>query len=116
MPSGTTVATHLVFRDRVALVFRIVGAVAGFAIMTTAFATSSWSSAWVIALFTAVVVGGAVSYHLLTSIVRCPGCSNGVVNLRIGPIEERRKQFSCRRCGTMAWLAEGFYWQHDING
>lgn len=108
--------THLRFRDRLALAYRIVGALAGFAIIVAAFATSGWNSGWVIAAVIAVVVGGAVSYHLLTSIVRCPGCGGRIVNLRIGSDDAKRKHFSCRRCGAAAWLIEGFYWQSDSNG
>ncbi len=99
-----------------ALAFRIVGAIAGLAIIACAFATSSWHSRWVLVLVGVVVIGGAVSYHLLTSIVRCPSCRNGVFNFRIGQIDEKQKIFSCRRCSATAWLAEGFYWQRDING
>jgi len=109
-------STHLSARDRVALAFRIAGAVTGLAIVVLAFATSSWNRGWVVVLFTVVAVGGAVSYHLLTSVVRCPSCRRRVFNFRIGQPEAKRKTFSCRRCGATAWLAEGFYWQHDING
>ncbi len=114
MSSGTH--THLSKRDRVALAFRIAGAVVGLGIIVFAFATSSWNRAWVLVLIAVVVIGGAVSYHLLTSMVRCPSCKNGVFNFRIGQIEEKRKMFLCRRCGATAWLAEGFYWQREING
>lgn len=99
-----------------ALTFRIVGALAGFAVIGFAFATSSWSNVWVLALVVLVTLGGAVAYHLLTSIVRCPACGGGIFNFRIGSAESKRKNFLCRRCGATAWLAEGFYWQNDING
>lgn len=108
--------THLRLRDRFALAFRIVGTIAGFAVVIAAFATSSWHSVWMIALVVVVVIGGALSYHLLTSIVRCPACSNAIVNLAIGSVDTKRKHFNCRHCGAQAWLAEGFYWQDDING
>ncbi len=107
---------HLSRRDKFALAFRIAGAVAGFAIVAVAFATSSWNSGWVLILFPLVVIGGGVSYYLLTSVVRCPACQNRIMNFRIGLIEAKRKEFSCRRCGATAWLSEGFYWQDDING
>lgn len=108
--------THLSKRDRVALAFRIVGALAGLAIILFAFATSSWNSAWVLVLIAVVVIGGAVSYHLLTSMVQCPTCRNSMFNFRIGQVEAKQKIFSCRSCGATAWLAEGFYWQREING
>ena len=95
---------------------RIVGAVTGLAIFAFAFATSRWDSTWVLALIAVVVIGGGVAYHLLTSMVRCPSCGNGVFNFRIGQVGEKKKTFSCRQCGATAWLAEGFYWQRDING
>jgi len=98
------------------MAFRIAGALAGAAIAVLAFATSSWSSAWVVGTFVVVVVGGAAVYHLLTSVVRCPACSQGVVNLRIGSVDEKRKHFHCRNCGATAWLAEGFFWQGDFSG
>ena len=107
---------RLLNRDRLALAFRITGVVAGFAIIGVASAASSWSKEWVVALSIVVVIGGAIAYHLLTSIVRCPSCRSGVFNFRIGPVDAKRKFFHCRRCGTTAWLAEGFYWQSDING
>lgn len=113
MSSGA--ATHLAKRDRVALAFRIVGAVAGLVLFAFAFATSRWDNTWVLALIAVVVIGGGISYHLLTSMVRCPSCGNGVFNFRIGQVDEK-KTFSCRQCGATAWLAEGFYWQRDING
>jgi hypothetical protein len=109
-------ATHLTKRDRLALGFRILGAVSGFAIIGVAFATSSWSNGWVLGLLAVIIIGGALSYHLLTSIVGCPSCSNWVFNFRIGSEDEKRKSFSCRHCGVTAWLAEGFYWQQDISG
>ena len=109
-------SAHLSNRDRLALAFRVVGAVSGLALIVVAFATSSWNSTWVLVLIAVVVIGGAVSYHLLTSMVRCPSCRSGVFNFRIGSAEAQRKTFSCRRCGATAWLAEGFYWQRDING
>ena len=100
-------STHLSNRDRAALAFRITGAVAGLAIGVLAFAKSSWDSGWVVVLFAFVAVGGAVSYHVLTSAVRCPSCGNGLFNFRIGSEDAKRKIFSCRRCGATAWLAEG---------
>ncbi len=109
-------STHLSSRDRWALAFRIAGAVAGFSIIAVAFATSSWNTSWVLLLFAIVVIGGAVAYYILTSIVRCPACGDGMTNLRIGPVDAKRREFSCRRCGATAWLSEGFYWQRDING
>lgn len=109
-------STHLSSRDRLALAFRIAGALAGFTILALAFATSSWDNGWILGLFAVVVIGGAVSYHLLTSVVRCPSCRSKVFNFGIGPEEAKRKTFSCRRCGATSWLAEGFYWQRDING
>jgi hypothetical protein len=109
-------STHLSSRDRLALAFRIAGAVAGFSIIAVAFATSSWNRSWMVMLFAIVVIGGGVGYYLLTSIVRCPACGDGMSNLRIGPVGATRREFSCRRCGATAWLSEGFYWQRDING
>ncbi len=67
-------------------------------------------------LFAIVVIGGAVSYHLLTSIVQCPACGDNLTNFGIGSEDAKRKEFSCRRCGATAWLSEGIYWQSDING
>lgn len=109
-------STHLSSRDRLALAFRIAGAVSGLALIALAFATSSWNSPLVLTLFVIVVIGGAVAYHLLTSVVRCPSCRSRLFNFRIGQAEAKRKTFSCRRCGATAWLAEGFYWQSEING
>lgn len=114
MNSG--VSTHLSERDRVALAFRIVGAIVGLAAIVLAFATSSWNNVWMLILLAVVVVGGALIYHLLTSMVRCPSCRSRVSNFRIGTVEAKQKNFLCRRCGAEAWLAEGFYWQRDING
>lgn len=114
MNSGAS--THLTKRDRVALAFRIIGALVGFAVITWAFATSSWNKEWVLLLVVVLVIGGAVFYHLMTSMVRCPSCRNGVFNFRIGAVEARQKNFLCPRCGAKAWLAEGFYWQRDIDG
>jgi len=107
---------HLAERDRLAFRFRLVGAAAGFIVIIAAFATSSWRNPWVIGLVCLVVVGGALAYHLLTSIVRCPSCQATVSNHRIAAEEAGRKNFLCKRCGASAWLAEGFYWQNEISG
>lgn len=108
-------ATHLVDRDRLALAFRIVGAIVGFVVLVVVFATASSSSA-IVWLFALVTVGGALSYHLLTSVVRCPACANRIFNLRIASEDAQRKLFLCGRCGATAWLREGFYWQREISG
>ena len=109
-------AVHLFRRDRCALAFRIVGTLAGFAVIGFAFATSSWNDRWVLVLFACVAGGGAGAYHLLTSIVPCPTCGEQMFNFGIGPAGSKRKHFQCRRCGARAWLAEGFYWQSDFSG
>ena len=106
-------ATHLAGRDRFALAFRIVGAIVGFVVLVVAFASSGSATVW---LFALVTVGGALSYHLLTSVVRCPACASRVFNLRIASEDAQRKLFSCGRCGATAWLREGFYWQREISG
>ena len=102
---------HLTTRDRFTFVFRVVGAISGLLITGAMFATSSWGNAWVIALFVLVTVGGAIAYHVLTSVVRCPACDSRMFNWRIPSEDATRKLFSCDKCGTRAWLAEGFYWQ-----
>lgn len=107
---------HLTKRDRRALVYRIAGAVCGLALLVVGFVTSSWDNGWMIALFVLVTVGGALSYHLLTSVVRCPTCSSRVVNFRISAHDVKRKFFLCSHCGTSAYLTEGFYWQEETAG
>jgi hypothetical protein len=115
-PVESQSAIHLSSRDRWARALRIIGAIAGFALIAFGFATSTWNSARVVVPFGIVAVGGALAYHLLTSIVRCPTCRHRLVNLRIGADDAKRKHFPCRRCGATAWLTEGFYWQDDVNG
>lgn len=112
--AGGTV--HMRARDRFALRFRVVGALVGLPIIAVVFATSSWRNPWVVALYALVTVGGAVGYHLLTSVVRCPACAATVTNWRVASEDATRKLFPCGRCGTVAWLAEGFYWQGDVAG
>jgi hypothetical protein len=107
---------HLARRDRFALVSRIAGTLIGFVIIILASAFSGWSNGWVIGFFVFVIVGGALWYHLLTSIVRCPGCTRRLFNLRISSEDSKRKLFVCNQCGTTAWLREGFYWQREIDG
>jgi predicted RNA-binding Zn-ribbon protein involved in translation (DUF1610 family) len=109
-------ATHLWKRDRAALVLRLFGALAGLSTIAWAFTTSSMGSAWVVTLILAVVVGGAVAYHLLTSLVRCPKCGTALVNLQISGSDAHRKLFRCNKCGSTAYLHEGFYWQRDTSG
>jgi hypothetical protein len=109
-------AIHLAKRDRIALYFRLAGPALGVVVATIGFSTSSWSSPWIIGSFGFVVIGGALSYHLLTSIVRCPTCSGALANFRVASADAKRKLFSCDRCGTDSWLAEGFYWQNEISG
>lgn len=109
-------AIHLRQRDRRALEYRVAGAVAGLVLIIAGFATSSWDNGWMLALFGLVTVGGALSYHLLTSVVRCPTCSSRVINFRIAADDANRKRFSCGRCGTSAYLTEGFYWQREFGG
>jgi hypothetical protein len=107
---------HLEARDRFVFVFRVVGAIGGLLLIAAVFATSSWENGWVIPLFVLVTVGGGIAYHVLTSVVRCPACGSRVFNWGISSEDAKRKLFSCRRCGTVAWLAEGFYWQDDVSG
>lgn len=102
---------HLTTRDRFTFVFRVIGAIGGLLIYATTFATSSWGNPWVIALIVLVTVGGAIAYYLLTSVARCPACAGRIYNWRISSEDAKRKLFSCDKCGTHAWLAEGFYWQ-----
>jgi hypothetical protein len=108
--------THLARRDRFALAFRVAGFVFGLAVAVIATATSSWDRGWTVALFALATGGGALAYHLITSIVRCPGCSGRVFNLSIASDGAKRKTFLCSRCGAAAWLREGFYWQGDFSG
>ena len=112
----TPTLLHLKARDRFAFAFRVAGPLAGLLIVAAAVAMSSWGNRWVIGLFALVTVGGAIAYHVLTSAVRCPACAGRVFNWRISSEHATRKLFSCRRCGTLAWLAEGFYWQGEISG
>lgn len=107
---------HLERRDRHAFWFRVAGVAIGAAVIFAAFATSSWDNPWVVVGFILVTVGGAVAYYLLTSIVRCPSCSARLANFRIASDDERQKTFACGRCGSAAYLREGFYWQSDVSG
>ena len=102
---------HLTRRDRGVLAYRLVGAGCGLTLVVVAFATSSWENGWMIALFGLVTVGGAISYHLLTSVVHCPTCTARVTNFRISADDANRKLFLCRACGTSVYLTEGFYWR-----
>ena len=104
---------RLTQRDRLALGYRVGSAILGFALLAWAAATSSWGP-WTIALLVLVTVGGGISYHVLTSVARCPRCSSRVINLSITSAETRRKEFHCSRCGTIAYLTEGFFWQSDF--
>jgi ABC-type Fe3+-siderophore transport system permease subunit len=87
------------------------GVLAGLLLIAVSSTTGSWGNGWSIGLGGLVTVGGALSYHLLTSVARCPGCSSHVMNFRIPADEVDRKTFVCGRCGTSAYLTEGFYWQ-----
>jgi hypothetical protein len=107
--------THLVHRDRLALAFRIVGTAVGFVALVMAFTATSLTSV-AIGFLVLTICGGAVSYHLLTSMVRCPACANRVSNLGIASADAQRKIFLCPHCGTTAWLREGFYWQREVSG
>ncbi len=107
---------HLVRRDRIALGLRLAGALLGFIVLVFGFTTSSWSSLQFVGIFSIVLVGGALPYYLLTSIVQCPSCSSSVANFRIGSDDTKRKVFTCARCGTRSWLSEGFYWQSEFSG
>jgi len=109
-------AIHLKARDRIAFWFRVAGAIGGLAFIAWAFASSSWGSTWVIAMIGLIIVGGAVKYHLLTSIVRCPTCASRVVNLRISSPDVSKKLFLCGKCGSSAYLTEGLYWQREWSG
>ena len=103
-------------RDRVAFRFRVAGALVGLAVIAWAFATSSWGNEWVIALLVVLTFGGAVAYHILTSVVRCPSCTNRVANWHVSSVDADRKLFLCGKCGTSAYLKEGFFWQKDWSG
>ena len=109
-------AVRLTDRDRVAFAFRLVGAGSGLILIAWTLMSTAWPRAWAIAVLFGVVVGGAVAYHVLTSVVRCPTCRSRVVNFRIGPVAATRKLFRCAKCGGTAYLTEGFYWQRDWSG
>jgi hypothetical protein len=102
-------------RDRFAFAFRIGSALSGLALLVASLAAPSWRSIW-IALFLAIAAGGGVAYHVLTSVVRCPGCRARVVDLGIGAEDAGRKTFHCGACGTVSFLTEGFFWQRDFSG
>jgi hypothetical protein len=97
-------------RDRIAFAYRVAGTILGFALLAWSTATSSWGR-WTIALFVLVIVGGAISYHVLTSVTRCPSCNARMINLAITSPETRRKVFHCSHCRAIAYLTEGFFWQ-----
>ena len=107
---------HLTRRDRFALAFRLVGVIVSLALVIAIAATWGWSSAATLVLVALVIGAGALLYHLLTSIVRCPACAGRIYNLRIASDHAKRKLFHCMRCGAVAWLREGFYWQSDVSG
>jgi hypothetical protein len=107
---------HLQRQDRLAIVFRVASALIGLPLIMLMFATSSWDNGWMIALFCLVTVGGGLAYYMLTSLAPCPKCGRVAGNFRIGIQQEKRKVFCCRRCGTAAYLTEGFYWQSDWSG
>lgn len=112
----TRALIHLKRRDRFAVAFRIVGALLGLVVIAVASLTASWTQVWVITLFSVIVVGGAFSYHVLTSIVSCPSCGSRMQNLGISSEDAKFKAFKCRQCGASSYLREGFYWQRDISG
>jgi hypothetical protein len=103
-------------RDRFALGYRVVAASAGLGLGAWAFASGAIDHLAVIAFFVVLIVGGAAVYHLVTSIVRCPTCAATVRNFRIQDDDAPRKTFRCARCGTAAYLTEGFFWQSDVSG
>jgi hypothetical protein len=84
-PSGPI---RLKQRDRFALAYRVGGMILGLALLAWSIATSS-SGPWTIALFVLVTVGGAISYHVLTSVIRCPGCNARMINISITSHEPR---------------------------
>ncbi len=102
-------------RDRLAFRYRVGSVILGLPFLAWSVISSSLG-AWTIALFVLFTVGGAISYHLLTSVVRCPSCRARTVNLAIQGSESRRKMFRCTRCGTVAYLTEGFFWQSETSG
>lgn len=107
---------HLQQRDRIAVVYRICGALAGLVLMAVAFAMEGWDTPGLIPLFVLVTGGGAISYHVLTSVVACPRCGARMVNFRVPSPDSTRKLFVCRHCAASAYLKEGYYWQSDFSG
>ena len=103
-------------RDRLAFAWRMGGTALGVAALAWFFFSEGWRHGEAFALVAAVIVGGALVYHLLTSVVRCPSCEATVVNLAIADSDVKRKLFHCSRCGANASLTEGFYWQQDVSG
>ena len=106
---------RLAGRDRFAFALRVVGALLGLALGAWAIVPESHHP-WALAAFVGLVVGGAALYHLVTSVVRCPACGSTLRNFRIQDDDARRKTFRCARCGTAAYLTEGFFWQRDVSG
>jgi predicted Zn finger-like uncharacterized protein len=102
-------------RDRFAVVYRVCVTILGAALLAWSILTSV-GTGWTIAIFMVVVVGGAIAYHVLTSVTSCPSCDTRMINLAITNSETRPKQktFRCSRCGTTSYLTEGFFWQADF--
>jgi len=109
-------AVRMKDRDRVAFLYRVAGTIAGLALAAWTFAASAWNSPWSIGLMLLLLVGGAMSYHVMTSVARCPSCRARMVNFSIGRADALTKPFRCPGCGASAYLTEGFFWQRDFSG
>ena len=102
-------------QDRLVFAYRIAGAISGLFLVFWSLASSSWKRPEVQVSLFLVIVGGALLYHLLTSLVRCARCRAFTTNFAIGR-KGPRKLFHCVRCGSVVYLTEGFFWQSDSSG
>jgi hypothetical protein len=112
---GSPAPIRLTRSDRLALAYRLGCTILGAALVAGSYAWYSWENP-TIALFVGVTVGGAIAYHVLTSVARCPRCNARMINLAVTSPETRRKLFRCSHCGTVAYLTAGFFWQDDVSG
>ena len=112
---NTTEPIRLEHQDRLAFAYRIAGAISGLSLVFWSLASSSWERPAVLVLLLLVIVGGALLYHLLTSIARCPRCRALTTNFAIGR-KDPRKLFHCAQCESVVYLTEGFFWQSDSSG
>jgi hypothetical protein len=96
--------------DRIAAIQRIAAVVLLLPYIFWLLLSGRWVSPLHWLVIGGVTVGGAVLYHVLTSVRHCVHCGASITAFAIRKPGPLGKRFSCASCGQHTDSREGFVW------